>query len=342
MADLQLRFNMDMLVLSTPIEGQMARLGIDTARDNELTLLLEPEVLEDVYMLDAASGVQCVVSDTAFITPARLAHSRMEARANELADAAISVARQRNPQHILVEIGPCGLPLDPSSKGSLLENRDQYTRAASCFGSLEPLFDAFFLNGFTSCTDLKCALMGLRKITDKPIIASVNVDDEGLLAVVRRRAAGQQNGAAESIEDAVRVMAEFGAQVAGVSASCDPDGVARILRRMRAVAPTMPQLAQLEVRKVDVEQESATDDNPYFSPDTMVDAAETLRNAGVQFLRAVGNVTSPYTATLVGATVGDNVVLPDIPSSEAAFSSEEDLDALAKALRDRVNNALGR
>ena len=166
MADIQLRFNKDMLVLSTPIKAQLSRLGINSERDNELTLLLEPEVLEDIYRLEIAVGAQCVVTDTASITPARLAHARMVDRASDLAENALAAACKYTPQHVLVEIGPCGLPLDASSKASLNENRDQYTRAARTFAKLEPLFDAFFLNEFVSCTDLKCALMGIRKISD--------------------------------------------------------------------------------------------------------------------------------------------------------------------------------
>ena len=37
------------------------------------------------------------------------------------------------PQHVLAEVGPCGLPLDGSSAASLNENRSQYARAARAF-----------------------------------------------------------------------------------------------------------------------------------------------------------------------------------------------------------------
>ncbi len=180
-----------MLVLSTPVAPQLERIGIDSARDNELTLLLEPEVMGEIYALESAAGAQCVVADTAFMTPARLAHAGMKGSADKLADSALRVATEHTPQHVLVEIGPCGLPLDASSKASLNENRDQYARAAATFAPFEPLFDAFFLNGFTSCSDLKCALMGMRKVTDKPILASVDVAPAGEGA-----AAGALRGAA--------------------------------------------------------------------------------------------------------------------------------------------------
>lgn len=330
MADIQLRFHNDMLVLSTPIAPQLERIGIDSARDNELTLLLEPEVMSEAYALESAAGAQCVVADTAFMTPARLAQSNMKGSADKLAESAIGIASEKNPQHILVEIGPCGLPLDASSKDSLNENRDQYARAAKHFSALEPLFDAFFLNGFESCADLKCALMGLRKVTDKPVFASVDLAGEASTLGGKGR---------ETFAQAVQVMAEYGAQVVGFQVAAAPD-VAASLVEEAACASFLPVLAQLQVAKVDPEQNAPTDTNPYYEPDAMIDAADRLKAAGVQFLRATGNATPSYTGALVAATIGDSVVRtkPLEGSTQASF---EDPDKLADILRSRVNEALG-
>lgn len=358
MADIQLRFNHDMLVLSSPITTQLERIGVDSSRDNELTLLLEPEVFDELYGLESAAGAQCVVADTASLTPARLAHARMQDRGRELAETAVAVAGKHTPQHILAEIGPCGLPLDASSKASLVENRDQYARAAAFFSDVEPLFDAYFLNGFTDATDLKCALMGMRKVTDKPIFASVDVDASGALA--KARAASRS----ESLEDAVSTMAEYGAQVVGFATDAAPDRAVELARRAKTVNPMLPVLVQLCVRTVDPEQKKPTEANPYPNPDTMVDAADALKPAGVQFLRAVGTATPSYTGALAAATLGDTVEL-DMPSTSDGFSPASEatrqrhperseaesrdpaattqdpkLDALASQLRARINEAL--
>lgn len=330
MADIQLRFHNDMLVLSTPIAPQLERIGIDSARDNELTLLLEPEVMSEIYALESAAGAQCVVADTAFMTPARLAHSNMKESADKLAESAIKVASEKTPQHILVEIGPCGLPLDASSKSSLNENRDQYARAAKTFSTLEPLFDAFFLNGFASCADLKCALMGMRKVTDKPIFASVDLAGEGFTLGGKGR---------ETFAQAVEVMAEYGAQVVGFQMAANPE-VASSFVEEAARLSFLPVLAQLQVAKVNPEQNAPTDDKPYYEPDTLIDAADQLKAAGVQFLRATGNATPSYTGALVAATIGDSVVRP-MPEESTAQAPLEDPEAIADILRSRVNQALG-
>ena len=181
MADIELRFNRDMLVLSAPIDATLARQGIDSERDRQYLNAMEPDVVRDALRLELIAGAQCLVTTTQDITRARLAHLNMDHDVPRLAQAALAIATELKPQHILVEIGPCGLPLDPSSKASLNENRSQYADAARAFVEAAPStpFDAFFLNGFASIPDLKCALMGVAQVSGKPVFASVSV---GVLA----------------------------------------------------------------------------------------------------------------------------------------------------------------
>ena len=54
----------------------------------------------------------------------------------------------------------------------------------------------------------------------------------------------------------------------------------------------------------DSRQQGPTPENPYYSPDMMVPAADALRAAGAQFLRAVGNATPAYTGALAATTLG--------------------------------------
>ena len=166
MPDIALRFHKDMLVLSSPVAVVLARQGFDVEHDLEFANLVEPEAVRDALRLNKMAGAQCLVANTEGIAPARLAHRGMEDRAAEIVRTGLSLARELKPQHVLVEIGPCGLPLDAASKSSLNENRDQYARAARACDGQE--FDAFFLNGFANPADLKCALMGVRQVSGAP------------------------------------------------------------------------------------------------------------------------------------------------------------------------------
>lgn len=294
MPDISLRFHKDMLVLSAPLATVLARQGVDTARDLEYLNLVEPEAVRDALRLESMAGAQCLITNTEGITPARLVHQGAEDNLEVLARAALSTAHELRPQHLLVEIGPCGLPLDGSSALSLNENRDQYARAARAF--VDGAFDAFLLNGFTGTTDLKCALMGIGQVSERPIFASVEVDFDGLLADGRT-----------SLEEAVALMEEFGASVVGFATGVPPKQAATLAKRACA-AGHMPVLAQLQVATHASKQGKATMENPYYCPDTMVEAATLLRAAGVQFLRATGEATPAYTGALAATTEGFDVV----------------------------------
>lgn len=298
MADIALRFFKDMLVVSSPVQEALRRQGIASARDQALTVVLEPETIEDVYRLETAAGPQCLTTPVTDFTPARLRALGMEDEGPQLARAALDAVRAFKPQHLLVEISPCGLPLDPSSKSSLVENRDQYARAAALFAEEE--FDAFLLSGFTTIDDLKCALMGLRKASDAPVFASVDVTAAGELASGRG-----------TLAEAVAVIADLGAAVAGFATLASPDKAAQLAAQAREALASLGAdlclMATLVVAERASRQQGPTAENPYYAPDTMMAAAADLRAAGVQFLRAAGEATPAYTGVLAAAVTGLDV-----------------------------------
>jgi 5-methyltetrahydrofolate--homocysteine methyltransferase len=381
MADILLRLNKEMLVLSSAADAAFERAGV-AQRDIEMTLLLEPEVAEEIYKLEEFAEPQCWVAPTAGLTPARLRAVGMDGRAEELARAALQVAGAVRPQHVLAEIGPCGLPLDGSSKASLNENCDQYKCVAQLLEGMRggadaqagtvdaagvAAFDAYLLNGFERTADLKCALMGLRKVTDAPVFVSVDVRPDGMLA-----------GGFETLEQAAEVAADLGAQVFGFAVAAPVDVVCALAGRVACVC-SLPLLCQLEVAAAPgVESEanepgeagaglqatpSPTFDSLHSAADEMVDAAYALRAAGVQFVRAAGQATPSCTAALVAALEGLDVVLPGsdadaasisqnaeaataaAPTSEGASEQvvqvpDAEVADIAARLRERVNSAM--
>ena len=290
MADIELRFHHDMLVLSSPLNEHMRRQGFSEADGLELLCVTEEEAVEEALRLEMLAGAQCLVTPTAGITEARLAHQRLESNAKEVLEAAMSVTKRFKPQHVIAEIESTGLPIDPDSKSSLMANRDQYSQAAKLFE--EEQVDAFLLNNLYSLSDLRCALMGVRRVSDRPIMASVKTDAQGMLL-----------GRNQSIEDAVAVMVEYEANVVGVTVKADLEDACALVRRMAAVC-SLPLLVQLEVNPETSKLPKHTHEDPYWSADTMVQALLQLRAAGAQFVRAVGKATPSYTGALATTAMG--------------------------------------
>ena len=244
MADIELRFHKDMLVLSAPLAYALSRQGVDMETEAEYVSLVEAETMRDALRLEAMAGAQCLVAETD-ITEARLAHKRMEDRAVELAQAAISHVRANAPQHVLCEVGPCGLPLDVSSSVSMKQSAAQYEGAARALveGGMAAAgvrsmddgvgFDAIFLNGLRSAADVRCGIEGVRRAFTGPVFASVDVDKEGRF-----------NG--KPLADALEALAL--ADVVGVRSAAAPETVASVVREL-AAACSKPILAQLDVRQ---------------------------------------------------------------------------------------------
>lgn len=298
MPDIELRFHTDMLAVSAPIDAALARQGIDLAKDLEYLLVTESDSLQEALRMELLAGAQCLALPTRDMVPARLARLGATDRLSELAQAAFDLVRTSRettqpivPQHLLVELGFCGLPLDASSRGSLNEHRDQYVRAARAFEACGD-FDAYLLSGFADATALKCALMGLRQVTDRPVLACVDAAADGSLACGRG-----------AIEDAAAVASEYGAAAFGIATGAPVEGARAIVQRC-AQACGLPVMAQLNVHERVERQPGPTAENPYYSPDTMATAALDLRRAGAQFLRAGGAATPAYTGAIAAVTAG--------------------------------------
>ena len=285
MPDIQLRFNRDMLVLSGPIDATLERLGFDAASERESLMASEPETITEALRLQDSSGAPCLVTPTAGITRARLAHVRLSDAQSDIAQAALAVVRGFSPQHVLAEIGPCGLPLDPGSQASLRALRDQYSDAVRAFG--EEGIDAFVLTGLGGESELLCALMGVRKETALPVFAQVVVDARGNLA----------DGS--GLEGALELMEEYEADVVGFASSAPLEAVAALAERACA-ASELPLFVQLDVLPGAYDER----ENPYASPDLLMGAALRLRAAGVQFLRAGGQALATHTGALAVACEG--------------------------------------
>lgn len=342
MPDIDLRFGKDMLVLSAPLDAALARQGVDLSVDRQYLNLMEPDSIRDALRFEVMAGAQCVVTSTEDITRARLAHIRMDSDAAKLAQAAVKVANEVSPQHVLAEIGPCGLPLDASSKASLNENRAQYADAARAFG--DDGLDAFILNGFFSLADLKCALMGVAQVSGKPVFASVTLGTEEELAATRPYPSKAEQADSASLgesaflqglepvdlshestavsfsqkaldpalwPEAIDAMADLGASVVGFECA---GTIARAVNfaTIAAGRTNLPLLAQLRVSKEAASDASralaAPEEIDDFAVDTMERAAVRLYGAHVQFLRATGMATPAYTGALAATVRGLDVL----------------------------------
>lgn len=292
MADIELRFHRDMLVLSAPIDYRLAERGVDVDADMEFMSLFEDDTVSDLLSMEQIAGAACLVTNTEGICRARLAHRRMEDAAADIASSALAAATGLAPQHVICAIGPCGLPLDPSDEASLERTRAQYEGALKAFGDAP--FDAVLLDGMRTIHDMACAIEGARRATDRPVLASVTLGADGTFDEA-------------PLENAASCMAA--ADVVGIRSSLGIDALTDAVATLARVC-AQPLLVQIDVAQpTEAERRMrklgrTIEGNPYPDPDSLADAAVALRAAGAQFLRAVGEATPAYTGALAVVCAG--------------------------------------
>lgn len=295
MADIQLRFNKDMLVLSTPFSVTLGRLGFDES-DRDYVLLCEPESVEEAFRFEGMAHTPVFVLPTETMTNARLMHSRFEGRGAQMAKSCYDAASLFAPQHVIAAIAPTQLPLDETSKVSLRQSSDQYKNAVKELSEL-PL-DAIYFSGFENGYDAQCALMGARSVYDGPLFCSFVVDHQGMLA-----------SGSHDLVSAAQLACEYGADVVGIMSSADPECLVGLVDKLTG-AVDCPLMVELVVTEPNRRQAWPSKENPYPTPDALVDAALLLRAHGVQFLRAAGNATPAFTGALVAVLSGLDVKVP--------------------------------
>lgn len=295
MADIQMRFGKDMLVLSTGFERMFAQQGFNLKSEEAYVQLCESELIDQAYQLEKMIDTPVLCTATDCITNARLAHEKFEGRAPDLVDAAWNLVDSVKPQHSLAVIGPTGLPLDESSAPSLKASRKQYQDAVA--EVIEHPFDALYFCGFKNGYDAQCALIAARALYDGPIFLSFELTDEGALP-----------SGSHTLAEAVRLVDEYGADVIGIISGARLESLEAYVGVLRE-ATSKPLLVELVVRELIERALNPDKDNPYYSPDTMVEAALKLHAWGVQFLRASGMASPAYTGALVATLAGLDVVL---------------------------------
>lgn len=294
MADIQLRFNLDMLSLSTSFDRVLDEQGFSDDADQIYALLCEPELFEEAFRTEAMIETPCFVAPSNLITPAHIAYSNFTDCMDDMARNAFDAASVFKPQHILAEIESTALPLDPESKTSLKQSKDQYQRAVKALSAYP--FDAMYFTHITNAYDAQCALMGARSIYDGPVMLSYSLDENAQLA------------SPHTLKEAIALGDEYGADALGITTALPLNRVLELVEEMKE-ATDNPLIVELVVKRIDQRQFEATDENPYYVASTMYDAALQLQRAGVQFLRAVGNATPSYTGTLNAVLAGSPVVV---------------------------------
>jgi 5-methyltetrahydrofolate--homocysteine methyltransferase len=292
MPDLSLRFNRDVIVIDGAMGTMLQREGIPSDECGMLLNVLEPETIAGIHERYRLAGAHALTTNSFGGTRAKLAAYGLADRVVELNRAAVRLAKAARPDHVLADMGSCGLVLEPLGSATFDEVFEQYAEQARALASEEP--DAILIETMADIADARCALLAAKSVCDLPVIVSCTFDTTGHMELSGTDPA-----------TAAVILESAGASAIGMNCGLGPEQLLPLFERM-ARATTLPLIIQPNAGMPQVDVTGAT----YYTgtADDFADAAMAFRRVGAQLIGSCCGSTPAFTSAIY-ATVGGNPVV---------------------------------
>lgn len=282
MPDIQKRLGRDVLVIDGAMGTMLQRAGIPGDQCAEQLNVTAPEIVAGIHHDYVLAGADCVTTNSFGGNRAKLAGHGLADRLEELNRAAVRLAKRSGAQHVLADVGPTGLVLEPLGHARFDEVFEVFAEQVRALAAEGP--DAILIETMTDIAEARCAVLAARAACDLPVFVTVSFD-----------ASGRMDLSGTGPEAAAVVLEAAGAAAVGMNCGLGPEQLAPLAERMLAVTP-LPVIVQPNAglpRLVD----GAT----VFpgTPDEMGRAAAHLVELGVQLVGSCCGSTPAFTGAIM-------------------------------------------
>ncbi|HEY9072454.1 MAG TPA: bifunctional homocysteine S-methyltransferase/methylenetetrahydrofolate reductase [Candidatus Ozemobacteraceae bacterium] len=141
--------------------------------------LSNPSLVQQVHREYIEAGAMVIETNTFGANRFKLAPHGLADKIEAINFQGVKIARQVAGDKVFVagSIGPLGIRLEPWGKTSVEEAEEAFTEQAK--GLLAGGVDLFILETFYDLNEIHQAIRAVRKLTDKPIIASMTINEDG-------------------------------------------------------------------------------------------------------------------------------------------------------------------
>lgn len=224
MPDVMRRLGREMLVLDGAMGTMLQRAGMSPGTSPELLNVQAPEMVEQVLDYYKLAGSHCAITNTFGGSAPKLAEFGLADRVEELNRAGVRMARAHGAPHVLADMGPTGLVMEPLGTATFDEVFAAFAEQAAALAAEGP--DAIFLETFTDIAEVRCAVLAAKSVCDLPVFASVTC---GL--------SGRMDLSGTDPETAAVVLEAAGADAVGLNCGLGPEQMLPLAERMvRATA----------------------------------------------------------------------------------------------------------
>jgi 5-methyltetrahydrofolate--homocysteine methyltransferase len=230
MPDILRRLGREVLVIDGAMGTMLQRESIGPDQCNEQLNVTNPEMIAQIHRQYVTAGADCVSTNSFGGTRPKLDLHGLGDQVSLLNREAVRIARSVGAQHVLADIGPTGLVLEPLGTATFDEVFAHFAEQALALAAEEP--DAFLLETFTDIAEARCALLAVRSVTRIPVIASVSFGMGGRMEL-----------SGTDPETAALILEACGAAAVGMNCGLGPAQMAPLLEQM-AAATALPLIIQ--------------------------------------------------------------------------------------------------
>jgi 5-methyltetrahydrofolate--homocysteine methyltransferase len=295
MPDIMKRLGNDVLVVDGAMGTMLQRAGLPAGECPELLNVTEPQMVGDVHRMYKLAGADCVTTNTFGGSAPKLAEYGLADRVAELNVAAVRIAKREGGSHVLADVGPTGLVMEPLGTATFDEVFSAFAEQAAALASAGP--DCIFIETMTDIAEARCAVLAAKSVTDLPVMASCTFGLNGRMDL-----------SGTDPETAAVVLESAGADAVGMNCGLGPEQMLPLLGRM-ASATKLPVFAQPNAGIPTL----AADGSTVFpgTPAEMGAFAAAAREAGAAMVGSCCGSTPVFTGAIVDAVADKGVV--DVP-----------------------------
>lgn len=292
MPDISMRLGRDVLVIEGAMGTMLQQAGLPSGECPELLNITAPEMVGQVHKLYALAGADCCVTNTFGGTAPKLAEYGMGDRVEEFSRAGVRIAKRDGAVHVLADVGPTGLVLEPLGSATFEEVFSAFAQQVRALAEEGP--DAILIETMTDIAEARCAVLAAKSVSDLPVFVTCTF---GL--------AGRMDLSGTDPETAAVILEAAGADAIGMNCGLGPEQMLPLLERM-ASATTLPLIVQPNAGLPTLD----ADGNTVFpgTPAEMGAAADGFRARGAALVGSCCGSTPVYTGSIVDAVADKECV----------------------------------
>ncbi|MDI6843642.1 MAG: homocysteine S-methyltransferase family protein [Anaerosomatales bacterium] len=230
MPDIAARLGREVLVVDGAMGTMLQRAGIPPEQPGVQLNLIAPEVVVDIHRSYVLVGADCVTTNTFGGTRPKLAQHGLEDLLEQVNRAGVRLARESGAQHVLADVGPTGLVMEPLGSATFDEVYAHFFEQVRALAAESP--DAILIETMTDIAEARCAVLAARDACDLPVFVTVTFGRGGVMDL-----------SGTPPEAAAVILEAAGASAVGVNCGLGPAEMLPLVERM-ARATALPIIVQ--------------------------------------------------------------------------------------------------